>query len=330
MFYLFLGSTELSKVPGISAAGANPGITPYTAPADADMIRFGKSRISTGLPIDPQGHPSPAIVTRAAVLEANIPVTVVQCGSWIAPSPPYVEFEAQPAGDPRFAPALPGAAAIMECARELAKNGRFSSPRVMVAESVPGGTTTALLILRALGYREMVSSAGPENPVALKEAVWREAAARTGIQAGDLAGDPLRAIREFGDPMQAAAAAFVHALPEDAEVVLAGGTQMLAIAALLRAMGRKKLPLVATTKYVCNDRNAGFSPLAASIGVKTWIAPLDFSASPHQGLREYEDGFIKEGAGAGGSVYYAERLGVPIDRIIERTSAVYGAMIQGL
>ncbi|MDR0663602.1 MAG: TIGR00303 family protein [Spirochaetaceae bacterium] len=332
MFYLFIGSTELSKVPGVSAAGANPEVTPYTAPVDADMIRFGRSRIFKGLPVDPHGHPTPAIITRAAVLEAGIPVTAVQAGSWMAPSPPYIETGASPAGDPRFGPAVPDAAGIMESGAELARNA--GKPLfVMAAESVPGGTTTALLVLRALGYREMVSSAGPENPVNLKESVWAEAARRLGIRAGALADDPLRAITELGDPMQAAVAGFVEALPPETEVVLAGGTQMLAVAALLRALFQrrngtpKKLPLVATTNYVRRDRNADFSALALNIGVETWSAPLDFSRSPHPGLAGYEDGYVKEGAGAGGAVYYAERLGVQAGRVIERTNALYSEMM---
>jgi uncharacterized protein (TIGR00303 family) len=333
MFYLFIGSTALSKVPGVSAAGANPELTAYTAPADADLIRFGRSRVSTGLPLDPQGHPSPALVTRAAVLEAGFPLTVVQTGSWIVPSPPYIETGARPAGDPRFGPALPEAAGIMESAAELARNAVRDGqpPFVMAAESVPGGTTTALLVLRALGYREMVSSSGPENPADLKGSIWKDAARRLGIGIGDLAGDPVRAIAELGDPMQAAVTGFALALPPETELVLAGGTQMLAVAALIRALGgggRGRLPLVATTKYVRDDRKAEFSALARSIGVETWIAALDFSRSPHRGLAEYEEGYVKEGVGAGGAVYYAERRGAAVERVIERTNALYGDLLR--
>jgi uncharacterized protein (TIGR00303 family) len=335
MFYLFIASTALSKVPGVSAAGANPDVTPYTAPADADMIRFGRSRIFTELPLDPEGHPTPAIITRAAVLEAGIPVTVVQAGSWVAPSTPYIETGALPAEDPRLGPALPDAEKIMETAAELARNAAWGAgkfPFIMVAESVPGGTTTALLILRALGYRGMVSSAGPENHINLKESIWDDAARRLNIRVGDLADDPVRAISELGDPMQAAVAGFVTALPPETEVVLAGGTQMLAVAALLRALGGRngggrKLPLVATTKYVERDENADFSNLARAIGVETWAAPLDFSHSPYRGLSEYEDGYVKEGVGAGGAVYYAERMGIAVDRVIERTNALYREMV---
>jgi NaMN:DMB phosphoribosyltransferase len=228
--------------------------------------------------------------------------------------------------DPRFSPAVPDAVNILETAVQLARNTEAHQKFIMIAESVPGGTTTALLILRALGYLEMVSSAGPKNPTALTEAVWNAAAARLGIKQGDLAHDPIRALTELGDPMQAAVAGFVRALPGEIEVILAGGTQMLALVALLRAMGATKLPVVATTKYVHNDGSSGFSQLAKTLQVKTWIAPLDFSNSPHQGLRDYEQGYVKEGVGAGGSVLYAERKGILVDRIIAKTNELYAEM----
>jgi uncharacterized protein (TIGR00303 family) len=327
MFLLFIGGTELSKVPGLSAAGANPEVIPFTAPADADVIRSGRPKIISALPLDPEGHPSPALITRAAVLTADIPVSVARAGSYIPPAPPYVELGAEFGKDPRLGPAVPEARNIMEAAAELAENSFSREPFLMIAESVPGGTTTALLILRALGYLEMVSSAGPKNPTELKETVWRESAKRLGIQPGGLSADPIRALAELGDPMQAAVAGFVRALPPATEVVLAGGTQMLAVAALLQAMGAVNLPKVATTKYVKNDGASGFTKLAQSLGVETWAAPLDFSGSPHQGLRDYERGYVKEGVGAGGSILYADRKGVSIDRIIAKTNELYSEMV---
>ncbi|MDR0526167.1 MAG: TIGR00303 family protein [Spirochaetaceae bacterium] len=323
MFLLFISGTELSKVPGLSAAGANPEVIPFTAPADADTIRFGRPKVVSGLPLDPEGHPSPALITRAAVLEADLPVCVIRAGSYTPPAPPYIELNLSFGRDPRLEPALPEAENILETAGELAKTLFAKEQFLMIAESVPGGTTTALLILRALGYAEMVSSAGPKNPVSLKESVWQDASDRVRILPGGFAKNPLGALTEFGDPMQAAVAGFVRALPPETEVILAGGTQMLTVAALLRALGAQKLPLVATTKYVQKDESSGFTKLAQTLGLKTWAAPLNFSHSPHKGLRDYEIGYVKEGVGAGGSVLYAQRKGLSPDRIIAKTNELY-------
>ena len=66
MFLLFISETALSKVPGLSAAGANLDALPYTAPADADMLFYDRPRVAASLPFDPFGHPSPALITRAS------------------------------------------------------------------------------------------------------------------------------------------------------------------------------------------------------------------------------------------------------------------------
>ncbi|MDL2264239.1 TIGR00303 family protein [Synergistaceae bacterium OttesenSCG-928-I11] len=323
VFFLFIGGTEISKVKGLSAAGANPEIVPYTSPADADLIRFGRPRVTEHFPMDPDGHPTPAIITRAALVAANLPCCVVRAGSYIPPHPPYVELGAAFGRDPSKEPAVPDAENIFEAARTYAAFYCTHLKSATLAESVPGGTTTALLVLRALGHDGMVSSAGPVNPTSLKEEMWRAASARTGIGRGDWASRPMDAVRELGDPMQAAVAGFAAGLPRETEVVLAGGTQMLAVAAILRAVAPWVRPLVATTAYVGRDATSSFRELADTIGVKTYYAPLDFSGSAYKGLRDYEEGFVKEGAGAGGAVFCAERCGVPATEVVRRVEEIY-------
>jgi uncharacterized protein (TIGR00303 family) len=323
MFYLFISGTEISKIPGISAAGANPEVIPLTAPADADVIQFGFPKAIDFFPMDPDGHPTPAIITRAAIVLAEIPVCVVRAGSYLPPAAPYIETGADFGANGAIGPAVPEAKALYERSKQLALNTTRSQKSIMLAESIPGGTTTALLILRALGLDGMVSSAGPENPANLKEELWNAAARRIGIKKGDLAQEPLRAVQELGDPMQASILGFIAGLPEDTEITLAGGTQMLAVAALLSKLDRSRKPIIATTKYVVQDKSSSFKELAAEIGVRTETAMLDFSDSPHKGLRDYEKGYVKEGVGAGGAVIYAERLGVPVSSVVEKTNELY-------
>ncbi len=86
----------------------------------------------------------------------------------------------------------------------------------------------------------------------------------------------LTAAAEVGDPMQISVASFVSALPTDAEVILAGGTQMMAVAALLRDMKVTRPLLVATTKYICRDSTSCFVEYAEKIGVDWYSAPLIF------------------------------------------------------
>jgi uncharacterized protein (TIGR00303 family) len=324
MFFLFISNTNLAAEPGLSAAGANPEVLPLTSAADADVIRFGRPSAIDCFPMDPEGHPTPAIITRAAVVSADIPVTIVRAGSILPPAPPYVELEAQVGKDPRKDPSSADARTIFERARELARNCARRGEKVMLAESIPGGTTTALLVLRALGHDVMVSSAAKVNPVAQKEGVWADASARAGVKTGDLRKDPMKALEEFGDPMQSAVLGFIAGSHSQSEVVLAGGTQMLAVAACLRALGDGRSLTVATTKYIAQDPSSSFASLASALEVSVYAAPLDFSASPFKGLRDYEDGYVKEGVGAGGSTLYASWKGVGISEVIRATNSMFG------
>jgi NaMN:DMB phosphoribosyltransferase len=194
----------------------------------------------------------------------------------------------------------------------------------MLAESVPGGTTTALLVLRALGHDVMVSSASRINPIGQKEKIWEDASSRAGVKMGDLRGDPMKALEELGDPMQSAVLGFIAGSHDESEITLAGGTQMLAVAACLRALGDGRPITVATTKYIAKDPSSSFASLASALEVETYAAPLDFSASPFKGLRDYEEGYVKEGVGAGGSALYASWSGVDISEVIRATNSIYG------
>ena len=328
MFILFISETDLSKEKGISAAGANTEALPYTAPADADMLFYDRPRVIDCIPIDPSGHPTPALVTKAAVLEGKLPVMNIRAGTSIAPVAPFKEVSSFPGKDPRFSTAVPDWAKISETtvktAKELVSSG---IKRFVLAESIPGGTSTALFLLRSLGYEGTVSSAWPVNPLLQKEEMWNAVASRLGIKTGGMKGRGLAAAAEVGDPMQIAVASFVSALPKDAEVVLAGGTQMMAVAALLRDMKENRPLLVATTKYICQDKSSCFIEYAEKIGVEWYSAPLDFSASKYPGLSDYEKGYVKEGVGMGGAVWYAIQNGAKIEKIIERTEKLYGEII---
>lgn len=324
MFFLFISNTDLAAEPGISAAGANAEALPLTSAADADVIRFGRPSAIDCFPMDPEGHPTPAVITRAAVVSADIPVAIVRAGSILPPEPPYVELGAQGGKDPRKCPSVPDARKIFERARLLARNCTRRGEKVMLAESIPGGTTTALLVLRALGHDVMVSSASRVNPIRQKEKVWTDASARAGIKMGDLRGYPLKALEELGDPMQSAVLGFITGSHNETQVILAGGTQMLAVAACLRALGDDRPITVATTKYIAGDPSSSFASLASALEAEVYAAPFDFSSSPFKGLRDYEDGYVKEGVGAGGSALYAAWNGVDISEVIRVTNSIYG------
>lgn len=328
MFVLFISETALSRIPGLSAAGSNLEALPYTAPADSDMLFYDRPKVVDQVPLDPFGHPTPAIVTRAAVIEGGFPVISVRVGTSVAPCSPFIDFNIPPGRDIRVESAVANPHEIEQKAKDMASSMVFDSNPIVIAESIPGGTTTALTLLRSLGYEGMVSSAGPVNPLSTKESIWNDVCSRLNIGIGGLKGEGIKAAAEVGDPMQIAAASFVAAMPKDREVVLAGGTQMMAVAALIRDMGDTRPLLVATTKYIIDDKSGCFEQYAKMLGVKTYAAPLDFSRSRYKGLADYENGFVKEGVGMGGAVWYAIQKGSSIEKITKRTEELYEKMTE--
>ena len=70
------------------------------------MLFYDRPKVAPTLPFDPFGHPSPAVVTRAALLEAGFPVQTVRVGTSIAPASPHVTISETPGRDMRFESAV--------------------------------------------------------------------------------------------------------------------------------------------------------------------------------------------------------------------------------
>ena len=97
-------------------------------------------------------------------------------------------------------------------------------------------------------------------------------------------------------------------------LVLAGGTQMLAVSALIKALGQP-LPSVVTTSYVRDDPTANVPALAGQIGVHITFVDPGFENLGHAGLARYCIGEVKEGTGAGGAMFLANLMGHSPDAI---------------
>ena len=102
----------------------------------------------------------------------------INAGLRHTPTVPCLDAYGEVAGDPRNGDALPSAARLFAQGERI---GTFLSARsdlLVLGECVPGGTTTALCLLRALGYEASVSSSFANNPVSIKEEVCRQALER--------------------------------------------------------------------------------------------------------------------------------------------------------
>jgi uncharacterized protein (TIGR00303 family) len=337
-FVLCLGSTATSDVDGISAAGSTAAERRMTPAVDAEALVLGRPVSLPRLPTSPNGIVSPVVISRAALQLSNVPTKVVSCGTFWSPA---AELSCTFTGNGPARCVSTGRAMSLHIVEQLFANGLALGKKLsqeldyaVVGECVPGGTTTAQALLLALGHKAhgLVSSSLPGGNHSLKSQLVSAGLAAALAGNSDLNSDPLRAAGAVGDPMQPFAAGFVLGAGKHIPVLLAGGTQMLAVFALMKAMPHyQSLPgetvAVATTKWVATDKSANPAQIARLLGAPMLASCPDFRKSRHAGLRAYEEGNVKEGIGAGGSMALAYMKGFSAREIQEAIDATYDTMV---
>ncbi len=330
-----IGSTRTSTIPGISIAGASPELTLYTPAVDVEYLVLGKPVSIDSIPVTPEGIPTPAVITRAVLLASNMPFIVVDAGSYIEPKIPHVELPSRAVGnriDSGKALDYDTVKRIYGEARVLGEKLLGVADVLVLGESIPGGTTTALGIMVALGYNAwgMVSSAGPSNPHDLKRRVVEEGLKKS---PGLPTKDPFKAVAHLGDPVHIALAGLLEAaIDKDLKVILAGGTQMGAVLALAKALGLelKDRVIIGTTKWIIKDSSSDIVGLVKTIAPEVPVVGFnyDFSNAPYPGLRYYEKGYVKEGVGAGGtSIAALVTRGLSYNELVEAVYQEYGRLV---
>ena len=298
-FVLVTGSTATARIDGISAAGASSSLLAHTPAADAEVLKHGRPRATGVVPVSPTGCPTPAVVTRAGRELLGFDVDVVDAGSARPVDAADHVLSTMAGRDIRDRRALPNAVELVDGAREYGR--KLSDDHVVVAETVPGGTTTAMATLAALGERTAVSSSLAENPFERKRRVVDAGLAASELDPGDAADDPLRALEAVGDPALAGVVGVAHGvLDRGGRVTLAGGTQLCTVAALLRALDVDAPLSVATTSFVAADERADVRGLARDVGAELAVTDPAFDAVEHPLTDAYCRGEAKEGVGMGG------------------------------
>jgi uncharacterized protein (TIGR00303 family) len=317
IFNCILGFTETALIEGISTAGATPASRLYTAVADAEFLVNGV-QINPQYPLPPlKVGVSPVFISRAVVEKFNLPTYIFNSGLKVAPNVPHIDLGGQ------FARCLStGNALPLQVVQHLYHQGYkwgkklahlAKSSYILLSECVVGGTTTALAVLTALGIdaRDKVNSS---HPICNHQQKW--SIVEQGLQNLPDKLDPFSIIASVGDPMQIVVAAMAMSASQKVGVMLAGGTQMLAVFALIKALQQHyhlsvslDNIIVGTTRWVTEDKTGDTITLANLIGnVSLCATQLNFSRSQYPSLRKYEEGFVKEGVGAGGGAITAHLL----------------------
>ncbi len=336
LFVCTIATTETAKIQGISAAGKHPEFTDYTPPADAELLLLGTCKCINGVPMTPDGIPTPALITMSALRLADIPVLVASGGLKVKPQIPFLDLGGKPGKDIRTGNSVENVEEVIQRATLAGEHLAKAADYLVIGESIPGGTTTALGVLSAMGVNAegKVSSSMPENPHGLKIATVRAGLVASGASFGSLAKKPVKAISCLGDPMMPAFAGLVIGAAKQVPVLMAGGTQMTAVLAVINSLNPDLLCNVAigTTRWIVSDRTSNIRDIIAQISdVPLLAADIDFAQSRFSGLKAYEKGIVKEGVGAGGAAIAAiAKLGgaVTKDMLLNEIERNYTSLIE--
>jgi len=335
-FACILSFTETGLIPQISAAGKTVTDRRYTAAADGEFLLSATPQRYRTLPPLAAGV-SPAVISRAvlrssfgrALPSLNIPIHLLSTGLPTALRVPHIALPTVQARsvETGHAMSVPQAEALFSAGLNWGTRLASANSYLILGECVVGGTTTAQAVLTALGYEaagRMSSShlvgnhSQKQALVSAGIAAWRRRTGQrgTGCRTARKGGgflspvggaSALSTAAAVGDPMQLVSAGMMLAASLSSGVLLAGGAQMLAVYALARAIARQKaIPwqpeqvVVGTTRWVIEDSHADTVQIARQVGAPYLASQIHFGQSPYMQLRAYEQGFVKEGMGAGG------------------------------
>ncbi|MEM1578361.1 MAG: TIGR00303 family protein [Archaeoglobaceae archaeon] len=315
LYLLVIGNTKTAEIPGITVAGANAELIKYTPPADAELLYYGKCLSIDAIPATPDGKPTPALISYTALRLTRIPLLVVDSGLMIKPKIPHLTLNA-PVGEniaKERAMKFEDVERVIESGKIFGEQLSKLADLIVIGESIPAGTTTAGAVLKALGFEPKVSSSMPENPIELKKRIINEAVKRVQRK------EPIEIISAVGDPV---IAGIVGILGGCKKALLAGGTQMVAVANLAKKLFDCEIA-IATTEFVAKDKNVDLS-LAPC---KVFVAEIPLARSRYPGLRAYADGFVKEGVGAGGLSFLAYQHGFKEEEFLREIEKDYEKIV---
>lgn len=318
-FLLSASVTKTCEIPNISQAGI-PGKLYLTPTLDAEFLCTKEVRSLDDIAKTPKGVPTPALITRA-VHELNpfSNIEILNLGLDVLPQVNYFKTHtfAIKSSNRIDDGAKINAMEIFQKGVEFATNYESKDDYVILAESVPSGTTTANATALALGYKSegYFSSSFKNNPNDIKKLAIEKALSN--IEKDD---DVFTKLSSVSDNMIIFNAGFIlGSTSKDLKVVLAGGTQMatvlLVVNSILESMqGEINSSNIAlcTTKWINEDENSNIKALLEQLSfpVNAYASDFDFKESNHPALKLYDEGEAKEGVGCGAALCYASINGI--------------------
>ena len=311
-FILALSNTKTANISGITQAGI-PGMIHLTPTLDSEFVCTGEVRSLENIAATPKGVPTPALITRAVHLLAPYGrIELLNLGLEVKPKVDYFtlhDFNIKPSQSIAKGAEI-NAQALFQKGVEFGQSYQCKDEYIILGESVPSGTTTAMATAIGLKHKvkEHFSSSFKDVPTDVRENTLRLALSHLAHK-----DDIFAVLSKVSDNMLIFNAGFILGMNNKTKIVLAGGTQMacvlLILDRMLKLMGgtmeTSNLALC-TTKWVAKDEKSDIKALLELLrfDIHAYYADFDFSKTMHPALKLYDEGEAKEGVGAGGALMY--------------------------
>jgi uncharacterized protein (TIGR00303 family) len=329
LFSFVISYTETCEIPGITFAGADKESIQFTPPADAEYLHYGYCKTIDKIPMTPDGKPTPGLLTKTALESASIPHMTINAGSKVPPQLPFIDSGMTFGKNISTHDAMTDSQVshAVDYGRIVGRSMASLTDCLVIGESIPGGTTTALAVLKAFGFDAKVSSSIPNNPVELKNQIVNSALERIDSE------HPYSIVAKVGDPMIPFVAGMLSSASSVSNVMLAGGTQMAAVLAFASKIGfNEEKTAIGTTSYITDDQSANFTSLVKEISdIPAISVNPGLENSQYSGLKAFSEGFAKEGVGAGGSIISSMvKTGIDSTKFLELAEKEYHRLFTSL
>jgi len=311
-FILALSNTKTANIEGITQAGI-PGMIHLTPTLDSEFVSTGEVRSLENIAETPKGVPTPALITRGVHLLAPYGrIELLNLGLEVSPKIEHFKihhFEIEPSQSIAKGANI-NAQELFQKGIDFGQTYECKDEYIILGESVPSGTTTAMATAIGLKYKAKAcfSSSFKNVPNDIREKTLKLALSHLGEK-----DDIFEVLSKVGDNMLIFNAGFILGLNNKIPLILAGGTQMagvlLIVDRILQLMGgtmESSNLALCTTKWVAKDEHSDIKALLELLRfpINAYYSDFDFSLSEHPALKLYDEGEAKEGVGAGGALMY--------------------------
>jgi uncharacterized protein (TIGR00303 family) len=332
-FLLAASVTKTCEIEGITQAGI-PGKIAYTPTLDAEYITNEKLFSMPEIAETPSGVPTPALITRAVHnLHPFSTIEIVDLGLEVQPQNCKVHhFDIMPSEAINKGANI-NAKEVFAKGMAFGRSYELQGNYLILGESTPSGTTTAMATALALGYdvADDFSSSFLDVPNEIKNKTVQEALALI-----DEEMSVFEKLSLVSDNMLIFCAGFLLEATKRFHVVLAGGTQMAACLLVADALREEVLMrlksdnlTLATTQWVAHDERSDIKHILEQLSYTphALYTTMSFANAEIPVLHKYDEGEAKEGVGAGGALAYGATNGVSNDELVKQVELLIYMMM---